>query len=204
MHNVKLEYFKSKLLEEREQVVKSLKNRGERESETREQLNSELSSYDNHPGDTGTETYMIEQEKGFKKQLEDTIEKIDESLEDIKSGRYGYCDNCDKEISEGRLELIPYAKSCLECSDEEIEDEADLEFETRDDERLGYKTNTSKINMGYDREDVYRDTMQDNIVPNDPSYSTGDNMGISEEKEDFEITDEIQSLSYEGIEDDLT
>jgi RNA polymerase-binding transcription factor DksA len=119
MDNKKIEYFKSRLLEEKEKAVESLKNMEEREDESNEQMNSELSTYDNHPADIGTEVYMMEQQKGFKNGLEDTIEKIDQSLEDIKNEKYGYCDNCDKMISEERLEVLPYAKTCLGCSDED-------------------------------------------------------------------------------------
>lgn len=198
----RIEYFKSRLLEERKKAEETLKNIEEREESSNEQMKNELSTYDNHPADIGTEVYMAEQEKGFRSKLEDTIEEIDASLEDIKNGKYGYCDNCEKMISEERLEVLPYAKSCLGCPDKEVED-GKKEFETRDDERLGYRRNTSKETMGYDRDDAYRDALKDNIVPNDPSYSTGDNIGIADEREDSEITDEIEELSYEEDEDDL-
>ncbi len=195
MDKKKIEHFKNRLLEERKNTVQSLGNMERREEETREQLNSELSSYDNHPADTGTEVYMMEQDKAFKRQLEDTLEEIDSSLEDIEKGRYGYCDNCDREIKEDRLELIPYVKTCLSCSDEDDLKDEGLEFETNDNERLGYISDTAD-ELGYSREDSYKDAMEDNIVPNDPSLSTGDNMGLIDEDdiEDIPGLDELKDM----------
>lgn len=121
MDKKKLEYFKNLLLEERKETIENLENIKEREEDIGEQLDNELSSYGNHPGDIGTELYMQEQQIGFKEQLEQKIQEIDQSLEDIETGEYGYCNNCEEIISEERLEIIPYAKECLDCSDEEIE-----------------------------------------------------------------------------------
>ena len=100
-------------------------------------------------------------------------------------------------ISEARLEIIPYAKTCLGCSDEEPEDNSGKIFETTDDEGLGDEPSSSEEDMDYDVEDTLIDVMDDNIVANDPSYSTGDNMGIEDEREDFEIIEEIEDMPYQ-------
>ena len=120
MDKKKREHFKSRLLEEKEKTQENLDGMKEKEEDIGEDLDSELSSADdNHPGDVGTELYMKEQSEGFQEQLEDKINEIDESLKDMEDGIYGYCKNCDKMISEERLEVMPYAKTCLDCSDEE-------------------------------------------------------------------------------------
>lgn len=185
MNNKKLEYFKNRLLEERKKAVEALEGREENEDATQELQDRELSNYDNHPADEGTEVYMMEQDRAFQDQYRDTIEEIDKSLEDIENGVYGYCSNCDKMISEERLELIPYAKSCLGCSDEDETQAANTkDYNSRRYESLDYENNPKKENVGYDKNDIYQDTMQDNLVPKDPSFSTGDNMGIFDEDED--------------------
>lgn len=43
------------------------------------------------------------------------IKKIDEALERIKAGEYGYCDNCGVEIGLKRLEARPTATLCIDC-----------------------------------------------------------------------------------------
>ncbi|OLS01696.1 TraR/DksA C4-type zinc finger protein [Tissierella creatinophila] len=208
MDNKKLQYFKKKLLEEKEEQLKSLRNREKEIDETMDLLDSELSSYDNHPGDIGTEVYMLEQEKGYIEQIKSTIEKIDNSLEDIKNGNYGICDNCNKSIKEERLELIPYAKTCLKCANENEKNEG------IDDEKIYESLNYNSFDLspqsdnediGYDREDIYQDVLQDNVVPKDPSFSTGDNIGIVDEKKynEDEMIEEIEKISQEDYEDTL-
>ena len=43
------------------------------------------------------------------------IKKIDESLETLKSGDYGYCESCGAEIGLRRLEARPTATMCIDC-----------------------------------------------------------------------------------------
>ena len=43
------------------------------------------------------------------------IKKIDESLKDIESGDYGFCETCGVEIGIRRLEARPTATQCLDC-----------------------------------------------------------------------------------------
>ncbi len=45
------------------------------------------------------------------------IKKIDESLEMIDSGDYGYCETCGVEISIRRLEARPTATQCIDCKE---------------------------------------------------------------------------------------
>ena len=43
------------------------------------------------------------------------IKKIDESLEDLDSEDYGYCESCGVEIGIRRLEARPTATQCIDC-----------------------------------------------------------------------------------------
>ena len=47
--------------------------------------------------------------------LEQRLTDINEALERIEQGRYGYCAKCGKEIPAGRLQLVPEAKYCVDC-----------------------------------------------------------------------------------------
>lgn len=197
MDKKKIQYFKSKLLEERKKTMESLEDIEQRQEEAEDKIDSQLSTYSNHPADKGTELYMRSQDQGFIEGLEDTLREIDQSLEDIENDKYGHCDNCDKMISEERLEIIPYAKTCLGCSGEELEDDIDKIFETTDDDGIRDERDNDEEKMDNGIENTLSDVMDDNIVSNDPSYSTGDNMGIEDEREDFEIIEEIEDMPYE-------
>ena len=43
------------------------------------------------------------------------IKKINEALETIENGEYGYCDSCGVEIGLKRLEARPTATLCIDC-----------------------------------------------------------------------------------------
>ena len=43
------------------------------------------------------------------------IKKIDESLDHLESGDYGYCEQCGMEIGIRRLEARPTATLCIDC-----------------------------------------------------------------------------------------
>lgn len=44
------------------------------------------------------------------------IEQIKHALHQIDHGTYGICTRCKKEIPKARLEAIPYATTCMNCS----------------------------------------------------------------------------------------
>ena len=47
----------------------------------------------------------------------ETLNKIDEALERLVDGRYGYCFECGDEIAEPRLRALPFAVRCRECEE---------------------------------------------------------------------------------------
>lgn len=49
-------------------------------------------------------------------ELEHQLEDVIKAKEKLKSGRYGTCDNCGKEISLERLQALPTASFCVDCA----------------------------------------------------------------------------------------
>lgn len=43
------------------------------------------------------------------------IKKIEQSIDDLKKGDYGYCEDCGAEIGIRRLEARPTATKCIDC-----------------------------------------------------------------------------------------
>ena len=78
---------------------------------------SELSDYDNHPADAGTDTFEKEKDLAVRDNYRDILGRIDEALGKIERGTYGVCDRCGRDIMVGRLDAIPYAIYCVECQD---------------------------------------------------------------------------------------
>lgn len=83
---------------------------------------SELSLYDNHPGDVASEVYERGKDIGFKTYALQQIEKVEDALERLEKGQYGLCEKCGQPISKERLEVIPFTTMCVKCRQEEWED----------------------------------------------------------------------------------
>ncbi|MEA4882908.1 MAG: TraR/DksA C4-type zinc finger protein [Clostridia bacterium] len=75
----------------------------------------ELSSYDNHTGDSSSALEMRSISLGLINHGEDTLAQIDAALDRVESGTYGKCVRCGIDIPEERLHAIPWAASCAEC-----------------------------------------------------------------------------------------
>ena len=45
------------------------------------------------------------------------VTQINSALHRIETGDYGVCTQCGAEISEGRLEIVPYAALCIKCAE---------------------------------------------------------------------------------------
>jgi RNA polymerase-binding transcription factor DksA len=77
---------------------------------------AELSGYDNHPGDTGTELFFIEHINGRKSMYKDTLQDIEDAKKRIDKGKYGVCIECEKEIDGERLAILPQTNLCIDCA----------------------------------------------------------------------------------------
>jgi DnaK suppressor protein len=47
----------------------------------------------------------------------ETLNKINEALQRLETGRYGFCFECGDEISEARLRALPFAVRCKDCEE---------------------------------------------------------------------------------------
>lgn len=188
-------HFYNKLLEEKKNIKDSLDHLGKKANGSMDVYYSELSGYDNHPADMGTELFMKEQDNGMVDKLKHTLMDIEESFDDMNKDRYGICKGCEKEIQEERLELIPYLKTCMECSEELSTPEI---YNQRTESISENYFGTIRRNHAYfDGEDTLQQVFQDNIVENDPSSSTGDNMGIMDEEDGVEAIENISQEYYD-------
>ncbi|NMB27606.1 MAG: molecular chaperone DnaK [Tissierellia bacterium] len=189
-------FLRRRLLEERKKVLDTMdKMNSSDKLDSMDKYHSELSFYDNHPADLGTEMFMMEQDRGLINRLRDTLYKIDTSIEELETEKYGICISCGKQINEERLELIPYTNLCIECSKENIPldqiGEAGLE-----EDSINPFIKGNKRGVEFDREDSYQEVARYNKVEKDPSFSTGDNIGVYDE-EDSGTVEEVEKISQD-------
>lgn len=115
MEKDRLHYFRSLLLREKEELEHQshINNRFGLERSQTDSV-GELSSYDNHPGDAGSETFERSKDLALVDNAVTYLSDIDLALQKIDEGNYGLCQQCGKPISEERLEVIPTAQYCIE------------------------------------------------------------------------------------------
>jgi DnaK suppressor protein len=87
--------------------------RREQEEATSE-TGGELSSFDQHPGDIGTETFEMEKNVSLLEQVSDELQEIEAAFERLERGVYGTCQACGRPIGDERLEAMPAARFCIE------------------------------------------------------------------------------------------
>ena len=112
--------IEKRLLEERQERIEILVEIDERFQERLETGDDELTKYPLHMADEGTDT--MDQEKEFllaHKEGEQLLE-IDEALRRLYKDpdAFGVCERCGDEIGIERLEMVPWARLCIDCKRE--------------------------------------------------------------------------------------
>lgn len=201
MNDDKKEFFKERLFEEKEKVLNIIDKMNDfEEFGSIDEYYTELSFYDNHPADLGTEMFMMEQDKGTINKLNDTLYEIDSSVEDVETGNYGFCISCGKEINEERLELIPYLKLCVDCSKNKISLDKKRQFRPEEEDNISPFSKSRKEGNEFDREDSYQAVARFNEIEKDPSFGTGDEQGVLDD-EDIGIVEKVEKISQDYYDD---
>ncbi len=201
MNNQKLSYFKDKLLEEKSNVVDTINKIKENNvNKSMKNYYNELSLYDNHPADIGTETFMMEQEKNLRNNHELILNEIDNALDRIENGTYGKCKMCGNNIEEERLEILPYVKTCSKCKNDNPSMQNMIKDRPIEEDVLKFpfgrtkKDNSEENFIGTDGEDLYQSVAEFNHRKNDPSFNTGDEQGVYDEDEPG-CVEEVEQIS---------
>lgn len=186
MDKKSLDYYKNKLLAERESARKFLLQLKDNDmTHGVFETSSELSFYDNHPADLASEMDIMEKGRAFREHEVSIIKKIDDALNNIEDGTYGICKRCGKKIPEERLKFLPYAENCVKCQNElssrAIHNESARPVE---EEVLGYPFgygyNDHSDEVGFDAEDSYQSVSSFNRIPFTDEYHEDDDVDYVE------------------------
>ncbi len=118
MNRSDAEHYRNLLLKMLDGVDNTIEMMKEnREAEQDKYSAGELSNYDNHPADLGTELFQLELNNALKVHEENILMDIKDAIGRIDKGIYGICAHCGTEIPRDRLEVHPYAKMCINCQE---------------------------------------------------------------------------------------
>ncbi|MBY7142319.1 TraR/DksA C4-type zinc finger protein [Virgibacillus sp. NKC19-3] len=200
---------KAALLERQTELIDHVQDHFGKKLEMTQESVGELSNYDNHPGDMGTEMFERGKDLALNEHAETELEEINKSLHAIAEGTYGICSKCGEDIPFERLEALPTADRCITHAN-------DASFEhSRPVEEEVYSPNinpdevTDEDQVGYDAEDAWQEVSRygtsetpsdfygdkdnyDEMYPN-----SDENVGITEGIEGYAAAD-IDG-NYEGV-----
>ena len=108
--------FKAELETERVRLQSLIE---EMEKEMEDARNSETAadrSSDPENADAGSMRLEYAKELSIERNTEDLLHKVEHALRRIESGGYGICEVCGEAIPVARLEVLPYATTCVTCA----------------------------------------------------------------------------------------
>jgi DnaK suppressor protein len=76
----------------------------------------ESSSAPQHLAERGTDAYEQEFTLSLLHNQEQTLEEIDQALERLTQGTFGFCEECGSTIPRARLQALPYTRHCVVCA----------------------------------------------------------------------------------------
>ncbi|MFF2447390.1 TraR/DksA C4-type zinc finger protein [Neobacillus sp. NPDC058068] len=110
-----LDTLKKRLEEEKQAIIDQINSTSQYRNMdvSMQETVGELSAYDNHPADLGTELFERERDFALEDHQDKELEKINTALEAIEKGTYGKCQVCGEEIPFERLEALPSTLYCV-------------------------------------------------------------------------------------------
>ncbi|MFD2613094.1 TraR/DksA C4-type zinc finger protein [Paenibacillus gansuensis] len=112
-----LNTLKGRLASERADLENMIEENNDTVREGMLEATGDLSAYDNHPGDSGTETFEKSMDLSMNVHWQENLGEIDQALERMEEGTYGVCEECGKPIPYERLEAMPAARCCIDHAD---------------------------------------------------------------------------------------
>ncbi|MGR9047131.1 TraR/DksA C4-type zinc finger protein [Halobacillus faecis] len=161
----------------------------------------ELSQYDNHPADSGTELYEREKDIALLGHLKEELSDIQYSLKQMDKGTYGICEETGEQIPKERLEAIPTARTIASASsNQDISMDRPVEEDVLSDLEANYGRNHD--DPEYNEQNAYEQVAsfnQSSMTYDDSSLMDNeDGVGYVEEFEPFVSTD---MNGYTGADD---
>lgn len=109
------EYMSEKQLDHFREILDTLKHELMEDIERTVHTMQDEATVFADPNDRASQESDIALELRNRDRERKLIKKIDDTLERIREGEYGYCDSCGVEIGLKRLEARPTATLCIDC-----------------------------------------------------------------------------------------
>ena len=119
MSEIDFKHFKELLTKQHKDIDHTIQMMKENKDAEQDKYSpAELSNYDNHPAELGTELFQVELNKALKVHEEHLLKDIKDAIKRIDENKFGKCAFCGKDIGAERLEVIPYTRLCIDCEED--------------------------------------------------------------------------------------
>ncbi|MBP2644730.1 MAG: yocK [Firmicutes bacterium] len=156
--------FKQKLLEEKERLSGEIAHLENGILDTMAYSVGELSVYDNHPADLGSEMFERSKDTALKDNALGLLGEVEAALTRLENNTYGTCETCRQPIAMERLEALPWAKLCIDCQrqDKPIDDmPRPIEEESLEPPfKRTFLDDSDSEFVGFDGEDALQDVLK--------------------------------------------
>lgn len=158
------ELYRQKLQQEQQDMEKEIKRMSENQLDgSMDEVISELSAYDNHPADLGSELFERSKDLALRQGLKHNLNRVNDALKRIETEEYGYCEQCGKIIDADRLAVMPATTLCKACKEKQ-EDDHDRQVRPIEEEVVampfGNLNNTGVNQIMFDGEDAWQQVAQ--------------------------------------------
>jgi len=113
----KIQEIKDKLIAKKQYLVTQLKKFAKRNKGIKDDFKTEFPRVGDHKDENAIEVTDYESKLSVEHDLEKGLKDIGDALKKTSEGTYGICSKCKKEINPKRLEVMPEATLCVECSE---------------------------------------------------------------------------------------
>ena len=97
--------MKERLLDERKSMLSKI------------QVDNSIVDFEGDEADEIQANLLVYVNNHVNSRYKSSIDKIDNALDKINKNTYGYCEECEEEIIEKRLEFNPYFITCVSCAE---------------------------------------------------------------------------------------
>ena len=118
-NNQKLRKIKEKLIAQKEVIASQLKKFAKKSKKIKGDYETKFPHLGDHQDENAIEVSDYESNLSVEHHLEKELENIGSALKKTGEGTYGICSKCGKPINQKRLEAMPEATLCIECSKKE-------------------------------------------------------------------------------------
>jgi RNA polymerase-binding protein DksA len=110
-----IEQLRKELLDERARLLEELGELDEIAQNSKGEGRTETPGYSIHPAEYATDTQTIDTALGLRSLAQRHLDEVEQALEQLNAGDYGYCESCGKPIEFDRLMAKPSARLCISC-----------------------------------------------------------------------------------------